>query len=70
MATKAEPGRTLSTRELEIANLVATGLTNGQIAERLEISTRTVEAHPQNVYAKISAANRTQLCTRLWGHAR
>jgi DNA-binding CsgD family transcriptional regulator len=67
MSTRTDPGRALSPRELEIANLVATSLTNGQIAGRLEISARTVEAHLRNVYAKISVANRTQLCTWLWG---
>ena len=42
----------LSTREIEIIELVAEGLTNQEIAERLTISKRTVDNHVSNVFTK------------------
>lgn len=50
-------------REFEIAALVADGLTNREIAERLVLSERTVEGHIANLFAKVSVNSRTQLAT-------
>ena len=47
-----------SAPQVEILRLVAAGLTNAQIAERLFISPRTVNAHLNWVYGKINAPNR------------
>ena len=50
-------------RECEIAGLVAEGLTNREIAERLVLSERTVEGHIANLFAKVNVNSRTQLAT-------
>lgn len=49
----------LTGREAEILELVAAGLTNAAIAERLWISPGTVKKHLDNIYAKLGVANRT-----------
>ncbi|MFN9545664.1 MAG: response regulator transcription factor [Cyanobacteriota bacterium] len=51
----------LSERELEIIELVATGLTNSEIAGQLMISKRTVDNHVSNIFAKTGAKNRIAL---------
>jgi NarL family two-component system response regulator LiaR len=50
----------LTERELEILKLVAQGLPNLEIAERLVISERTVRTHVSNILSKLHLANRTQ----------
>jgi NarL family two-component system response regulator LiaR len=50
----------LTQREVEILKLVAEGLTNQEIADRLVVSERTVRAHVSNILAKLHLANRTQ----------
>jgi RNA polymerase sigma factor (sigma-70 family) len=49
----------LSKREREVLELVAAGMTNKQIAERLFLSTRTVERHLSNVYAKLRLSGKS-----------
>jgi DNA-binding CsgD family transcriptional regulator len=58
-------GDELTAREREIALLVADGLANRVIAEKLVLSERTVETHVRNVLAKLELGNRTQLAARL-----
>jgi DNA-binding CsgD family transcriptional regulator len=51
----------ITDREREIANLVAAGLSNRQIAERLSVSVRTVEGHVYRIFAKLGVERREQL---------
>lgn len=56
---------TLTGREREIMNLIAKGLTNGQIAAHFVLSEKTVKNHVNRIYAKLGASNRAQ-ATALW----
>lgn len=51
----------LSARELEIVELVVTGLSNHKIAQQLDISKRTVDNHISNILKKTSTINRVEL---------
>ena len=55
----------LTGREHEIVMLVAEGLTNAQIAERLWISPGTVRRHLENVFAKLGVHTRTAAVARI-----
>jgi DNA-binding NarL/FixJ family response regulator len=57
----------LTAREREIANLISTGITNSQIAAKLFLSVRTVDAHTRQIYRKLGVANRATLTRRLLG---
>jgi DNA-binding NarL/FixJ family response regulator len=54
-----------SAREMQIAQLIATGLANENIAHQLGISTRTVENHLRAIYLKAGVNSRTQLVARM-----
>jgi non-specific serine/threonine protein kinase len=51
----------LTRRESEVAELVARGLTNREIAGQLYLSVRTVEVHVDHILTKLGFRNRTQL---------
>jgi non-specific serine/threonine protein kinase len=53
----------LTSREREIAALVAEGLSNREIAARLGISKRTVDAHIEHIFGKLGVSSRVQLAT-------
>jgi DNA-binding CsgD family transcriptional regulator/nucleoside-triphosphatase THEP1 len=58
-----EPAEPLSPRELEVAALVADGMTNRAIAAALYISERTAQNHVQHILTKLRLTNRTQIAT-------
>ena len=60
-AAPGEPQSGLTRRQLEIARLVADGLSNKQIAARLFLSERTVETHITNILNRLGLASRVQL---------
>jgi len=51
----------VTSREMDVLALVADGLSNAEVAERLFLSPRTVETHVANLLAKTGSANRAQL---------
>jgi LuxR family maltose regulon positive regulatory protein len=53
----------LSERELQVLRLVATGLSNRDIAEALYISLNTVKTHLQRIYGKLGVSSRTAAAT-------
>jgi NarL family two-component system response regulator LiaR len=57
---------TLSAREREVLQLIADGLHNAEIAERLVISERTVKSHINNILGKLHVADRTQAAIYAW----
>lgn len=61
MGSEAQNAGTLSERELQIVELVAAGLTNQEIAEKLDISKRTVDNHISNILTKTATGNRVAL---------
>jgi predicted ATPase/DNA-binding CsgD family transcriptional regulator len=57
----AAASATLTRREREIAALVANGLSNREIASRLFIAKRTVDAHVEHIFSKLEISSRVQL---------
>ena len=61
VATDGNAGADLTARELEVLKLIAEGLTNGEISDKLFTSKRTIETHRQNIIAKTQAKNTAAL---------
>ena len=56
----------LTERELDVLKLIANGLNNSQIAEKLFISENTVKGHVSNILSKLHLADRTQVAVYAW----
>ncbi len=56
----------LTERELDVLKLIANGLSNTQIAEKLVISENTVKGHVSNILSKLHLADRTQVAVFAW----
>jgi len=56
----------LTDREQEVLRVIANGLTNSQIAEKLVISENTVKGHVSNILSKLHVADRTQVAVYAW----
>ena len=54
----SDPGAALTAREIEVLRLLAQDLSNPQIAERLVVSRRTVDAHLRSIYEKLGVKSR------------
>ena len=59
------PADTLTAREVEVARLIAAGLTNKEIAERLVVSSRTVDNHVYRIFRKLGVASRNEVAALL-----
>jgi non-specific serine/threonine protein kinase len=57
----------LTRRERQVAELVAEGLSNRKIAERLYVAKRTVDAHVEHIFAKLGFSSRTQIAAWVTG---
>lgn len=68
---QASPGSAkLSPRETEVAGFAAQGLSDKEIARRLDLKFATVRTHLDNAFAKLGVRNRTQLVSLLYGSDR
>jgi LuxR family maltose regulon positive regulatory protein len=54
----------LSDRELEILHLIASGMSNGQIAKKLYLTLNTIRAHSTHIFGKLGVHNRTEAVAR------
>ena len=63
---EANPFTELTTREMEVLKLIATGLNNNEIAGNLIISENTVKGHVSNILSKLHLADRTQAAVYAW----
>ena len=61
LPSKRKRPESLTEREEEILQLIWSGLKNKEIAERLKISVKTVEAHRANMMKKVRVSNAAQL---------
>lgn len=59
--SRGEPGRLLSDRQLEVFEMVGRGFDSHEIAEKLSLSAKTVDAHKANIRQKLGLASAREL---------
>jgi DNA-binding CsgD family transcriptional regulator len=64
---RPRPGSGLTQTEARVAELVAAGMSNREVAATLVVSTRTVETHLTRIYAKLGLRSRSELARALLG---
>jgi NarL family two-component system response regulator LiaR len=64
--TQANPFTELSERELEVLRLIAAGLSNAEMAEKLVLSEKTIKGHVSNILSKLHLVDRTQAAVYAW----
>ena len=62
----SNPFTELSERELDVLRLIADGMSNADIAEKLVISHKTVKSHVSNILSKLHLVDRTQAAVYAW----
>jgi len=60
----------LTSRECQVLELAAKGLTNKEIARHLEISPKTIDSHLQKIYRKMQVSNRVEAVMVFWSTLR
>lgn len=60
------PYTELTDREMEVLKLIASGMSNSDIADKLVISVNTVKGHVSNILTKLQLADRTQAAVYAW----
>jgi len=68
LTERASQGPRLTPRELQVAELVAEGLTNQAIARRLSVAPRTAETHVENIRRKLEVNSRAQIAAWVTRH--
>ena len=62
------PAGPLSPREVQVVQLVASGVTNREIAEKLKISEKTVARHLSNIFNKLDLSSRAAVTAYVYQH--
>ena len=62
---RQQPSQTLTAHEQTVATLVASGMTNREVAEELIVSVKTVEYHLRNIFNKLGVTSRGRLAAKL-----
>jgi non-specific serine/threonine protein kinase len=63
---RTKGGLALTEREMQVASLIAEGVTNGEIAIRLKMAERTADAHVEHIRNKLGLHTRSQIA--IWAH--